>query len=152
MLQICPKFGRVSGCCYGYCDKFSDWWIKLSALNMIGWCNCPISGIRLQPIVRFHCPIGSFCRYRKALCFWSLGTSLYLELFCFLSLFLLFYVICALVPAEAAVRFQPYKIISENKVVNAPIKFEKIVMVMIKGVIVRVIWNYDHDYPWTLRH
>ena len=28
---------------------------------------------------------GSFCRYRKALFFWSLGISLYLELFCFLS-------------------------------------------------------------------
>ena len=28
---------------------------------------------------------GSFCRYRKALYFWSLGINLYLELFCFLS-------------------------------------------------------------------
>ena len=28
---------------------------------------------------------GRFCRYRKALYFWSLGISLYLELFCFLS-------------------------------------------------------------------
>ena len=28
---------------------------------------------------------GSFCRYRKALYFWSLGISLYLELFCSLS-------------------------------------------------------------------
>lgn len=45
--------------------------------------------------------LGSFCRYRKALCFWSLGISLHLELFCFLSLFLLFYAICAPVPAEA---------------------------------------------------
>ena len=27
----------------------------------------------------------TFCRYRKALYFWSLGISLYLELFCFLS-------------------------------------------------------------------
>ena len=25
-----------SGGCYGYCDKLCDWWIKLSALNMIG--------------------------------------------------------------------------------------------------------------------
>ena len=40
------QFGRVSGCCYGYCDKFCDWWIKLSALNMIGLCNCPITGVR----------------------------------------------------------------------------------------------------------
>ena len=31
-----PQFGRVGSCCYGYCDKFCDWWIKLSALNMIG--------------------------------------------------------------------------------------------------------------------
>ena len=46
--------------------------------------------------------LGSFCKYRKALCFWSLGISLYLELFCFQSLFLLFYVICAPLPAEAA--------------------------------------------------
>ena len=22
-----PQFGRVSGCCYGYFDKFCDWWI-----------------------------------------------------------------------------------------------------------------------------
>ena len=26
---------------------------------------------------------GSFCRYRKASCFWSFGISLYLELFFF---------------------------------------------------------------------
>ena len=45
---------------------------------------------------------GSFCRYRKALCFWSLGISLYLELFCFLSFVPLCYVICAPVLAEAA--------------------------------------------------
>ena len=32
-----------------------------------------------------RCFLGSFCRYRKALFFWSLGISLYLELFCFLS-------------------------------------------------------------------
>ena len=77
-----PKFDRVGGRCYGYCDKLWDWWIKLSALNMISWCNCPISGIRLQPTVRFHCPI------------------------------------------------QPYTIIVKNKALYAPMKFEKIVMVM----------------------
>lgn len=22
-----PQFDRLSGCCYGYCDKFCDWWI-----------------------------------------------------------------------------------------------------------------------------
>ena len=59
MLQVCPILDNplvriVSGCCYGYCDKFCDCWIKLSALNMIGWCNCPISGIRLLPTVQFH--------------------------------------------------------------------------------------------------
>ena len=27
------QFGRVSGCCYGYCDKFCAWCIKLSALT-----------------------------------------------------------------------------------------------------------------------
>ena len=38
-----PQFGRVGGCCYGYCDKFCDWWIKLSALNMTD------VTVRLQP-------------------------------------------------------------------------------------------------------
>ena len=28
------QFGRVSGCCYGYCDKFCDQWIKMSALKV----------------------------------------------------------------------------------------------------------------------
>ena len=34
MLEI-PSFGNspvflsISGCCYGYCDKFYDWWIKV---------------------------------------------------------------------------------------------------------------------------
>lgn len=31
-----PQFGRVSGCCFGYFDKFCDWWIELNAVNMIG--------------------------------------------------------------------------------------------------------------------
>ena len=30
------RFGRVSSYCYGYRDNFCDWWIYLSALNMIG--------------------------------------------------------------------------------------------------------------------
>ena len=30
-----PQFGRVSGCCYGYCDKLCDWWIKPSTLKRI---------------------------------------------------------------------------------------------------------------------
>ena len=34
------------------------------------------------------------------MCFWLLGISLYLELFCFLSLFLLFYIISASVPGK----------------------------------------------------
>ena len=29
------QFGKVSGCCYGYCDKLWDWLINMSALNMI---------------------------------------------------------------------------------------------------------------------
>ena len=41
------QFGRVSVCCYGYCDKLCDWWIKLTALNMIGWHNC--STVQFQP-------------------------------------------------------------------------------------------------------
>ena len=49
-----PEFGRVSGCCYGYCDKLCDWCIELSSLNMIGRCNCPSSSIRLQPTVKFQ--------------------------------------------------------------------------------------------------
>ena len=48
-----PQFGRVSGCCHSYCNKLCDWWIKRSAVNMIGWCNCPISSIQLQPTVWF---------------------------------------------------------------------------------------------------
>ena len=39
----------------------------------------------LESIISKVRKYGSFCRYRKALYFWSLGTSLYLELFCFLS-------------------------------------------------------------------
>ena len=51
MLQIfsvwkIPSLYRVGGCCKGYCYKFCDWWVKLSALNTIGRCpitaNCPI--------------------------------------------------------------------------------------------------------------
>ena len=34
---VCCRFYRVIGCCYGYCEKFCDWWIKRSALNMICW-------------------------------------------------------------------------------------------------------------------
>ena len=45
-------FFRISGCCYGYCDQFSDWWSKLNGPNMIGCFNCPITGIRLQPTVQ----------------------------------------------------------------------------------------------------
>ena len=31
-----PQFGRVRGRCYGYFDKFCDWWTSLSTLDMIG--------------------------------------------------------------------------------------------------------------------
>ena len=48
---------------------------------------------------------GSFCRYRKALYFWSLGISLYLELFCFLSFItIVYYVICAPVLTEGTIK------------------------------------------------
>ena len=50
-------FFRISGCCYGYCDQFCDWWIRLKGLSMIGCFNCPITGVRLQPTVKLHCPI-----------------------------------------------------------------------------------------------
>ena len=53
--------------------------------------------------VFYHSYFGSFCRYRKAMYFWSLGISLYLELVCFLFLFLLYYVMCALVLSEGTV-------------------------------------------------
>ena len=43
----------------------------------------PFSGVFFQLLILSNW--GSFCRYRKALYFWSLGISLYLELFCFLS-------------------------------------------------------------------
>ena len=52
------QFGRISGCCYGYSDKLCVWWIKMSALKMIGWCNCPISAncpiftVRFEPYTR----------------------------------------------------------------------------------------------------
>ena len=31
-----PQFDRLSSHLFGGCYKLSDWWIKLSALNMIG--------------------------------------------------------------------------------------------------------------------
>ena len=37
--------------------------------------------------------------------------------------------------ADVIVRLQPYTMIGENKAVNTPIKFEEIVIVMIKTVI-----------------
>ena len=30
-----PQFGRASGHCYGDCNELCDWWIKLTALNMM---------------------------------------------------------------------------------------------------------------------
>ena len=56
------QFGRVSGC-YGYWDKFCDWWIKLRALNVIGRCICPITDVRLQPTVRLRCTIMTLHNY-----------------------------------------------------------------------------------------
>ena len=45
---------RISGCCYGYCDQFCDWWIWLKGLSMTGCFHCPITGVRLQPTVRLE--------------------------------------------------------------------------------------------------
>ena len=28
----------------------------MTGLKMIGLCNCPITGVRLEPTVRLHCP------------------------------------------------------------------------------------------------
>ena len=36
-------FFRISGCCYGYCDQFCDWWIWLSGLSIIGYFNRPVT-------------------------------------------------------------------------------------------------------------
>ena len=44
------------------------------------------SGLKKVIGFRFLSPLGYICRYRKALYFGSLGISLYLELFCFLSI------------------------------------------------------------------
>ena len=51
------SFFRRSGCCYGYCNQFCDWWIWRTGLSMIGCFNSPITGVRLQPTVGLHCPI-----------------------------------------------------------------------------------------------
>ena len=42
-------------------NKCTSFFVKsfLKYLSMIGKCNCPISGIRLQPTIRFHCPIST---------------------------------------------------------------------------------------------
>ena len=48
------NFPRISGCCYGYCDQFCDWWIWLKGLSMVGCFNCQIAGVWLQPIIRLQ--------------------------------------------------------------------------------------------------
>ena len=32
-----PQFGRVRGRCYGYIDKFCDWWTSLRTLLKYDW-------------------------------------------------------------------------------------------------------------------
>ena len=66
----CLVFLCISGCCYGYCDQFCDWWIQLSGLSMIGCFNCLITGVWLQPTVRLHCPITTVQKM-KQLMHWS---------------------------------------------------------------------------------
>ena len=41
-------FFRISSCCYGYCDQYCDWWIRLSGLNMVALT------VRLQQTVRLR--------------------------------------------------------------------------------------------------
>ena len=70
--------------------EYSDVWFIWKAIsNSLISVLCDIWTPRrwsLKPRLCFVNPLlGSFCRYRKALYFWSLGISLYLELFCFLS-------------------------------------------------------------------
>ena len=43
-----PFFIWISGCCYGYCDRFCDWSIKSSGLSVIDCFNYPITA---------NCPI-----------------------------------------------------------------------------------------------
>ena len=43
-----PFFSWISGCCYGYCDRFCDWSIKPSGLSVIDCFNYPITA---------NCPI-----------------------------------------------------------------------------------------------
>ena len=38
-------------------DQFCDWWIWLKGPSMIGFFNCPITGVQLQSTIRLHCPI-----------------------------------------------------------------------------------------------
>ena len=53
ILQLC----RVNGCCYVCCNQFCNWWIYAGELNMIGCFNYHITGVWLQPTVRWHCLI-----------------------------------------------------------------------------------------------
>ena len=53
ILQFCG----VNDCCYVYCNQFCNWWIYAGELNMIGCFNYPITGVWLQPTVRWHCLI-----------------------------------------------------------------------------------------------
>ena len=47
-----PQFVfRISGCCYGYCEQYCYWWVKLSGLSAIDCFNCPITGVQLEPTV-----------------------------------------------------------------------------------------------------
>ena len=41
-------FFRISSCCYGYCDQYCDWWIRLSGPNMVA------ITVRLQQTVRLR--------------------------------------------------------------------------------------------------
>ena len=50
------SFFRRSGCCYGYCNQFCDWWIWRTGLSMIGRFNSPITANCAITLFDYNCP------------------------------------------------------------------------------------------------
>ena len=44
-LKILLFFSKISGFCYGNCDQFCDWWIRLRGHSMICCFNYLIAGV-----------------------------------------------------------------------------------------------------------
>ena len=46
-----PQFGKVSGCCCGYCDKLWNWWIKLGdwLMQLSDYSQLSDFNVRFQP-------------------------------------------------------------------------------------------------------